>query len=193
MRILKKVIKTIFNILIILMVLLVILIAFNFIQMNIFGKQYSDFFGYTFFEVTTGSMSGTIEINDVIVVKITKDVSKNDIITFIENNSIVTHRIINEDGEKLITKGDANTGQDKPVERTNVIGKVEKVLPKFGIWVKVLTDIKVIICIVITFVLFGLAITSEKEEKTKREKSFSRFMRNRREKKNESSKEKKKS
>ena len=193
MKLLEKIIKTIFNILIIFMVFLVIVVAHNFIQINILKKQYTNFFGFTIFEVTTGSMSGTIEINDVILVKITKDVKEKDIITFENNGEIITHRILAEKDDELYTKGDANTGEDTPIKKDSVIGKVVKIFPKFGIWVKVLSDTKVIGSIIITILLFGIAISSKNEDEHKEKKSFSRFMRNRREKRNGKSKEKKES
>ena len=193
MKLLEKIVKIVFNIIIVLMFFLVIIVSYNFIQINILKKQYSNFFGYTVFEVTTGSMSGTIEINDVILVKITQDVKKDDIITFQKKGEIITHRIIAENDDLLITKGDANTGNDTPIQKKDVIGKVTKIFPRFGIWVKVLSDTKVIGSIIITVILFGLAVSSKKEEKQEDKKSFSRFMRNRREKRNGKSKEKEES
>ncbi len=193
MKLVEKIVKTIYNIIIIFMVFLVIIVSYNFIQINLLKKQYSNFFGFTMFEVTTGSMSGTIEINDVIIVKITQDVKKDDIITFQKKDEIITHRIIAENGNTLVTKGDANTGNDIPIQKNEVIGKVTKILPRFGIMVKVFSDYKVIGSIIITIVLFGLAVSNTKEEKQENKKSFSRFMRNRREKRNGKSKEKKES
>lgn len=191
MKLIEKILKTIFNILTIFMVFLVIIVSYNFIQINIFKKHYTNFFGFTIFEVTTGSMSGTIEINDVILVKTTKDVKVGEIITFENKDEIITHRIVAEKNDELFTKGDANNSEDLPIKRDSVIGKVIKVFPKFGIWVKVLSDVKVIGSIIITIVLFGMAVSSKKEEKHKEKKSFSRFMRNRRGKRNGKSKEKK--
>ena len=191
MKIFKKLVRALFNIIVIAVVVLTAIIGYNFFQISILDKQYSNLFGYTFFEVTTGSMAGTIEINDVILVKITKDVKKDDIISYISDNEIITHRIVKEENSKIYTKGDANNGIDKPIKSTDIIGKVIKVIPKMGIWIKVLTDLKVTISIAITVALFGIATTSEK--KAKEETSFSRFMKNRREKKNGKIKEKKKS
>ena len=191
MKLIEKILKTVFNILTIFIVFLVIIVSYNFFQINIFKKHYTNFFGFTIFEVTTGSMSGTIEINDVILVKITKDVKAGEIITFENKDEIITHRIVAEKDDELFTKGDANNSEDLPIKRDSVIGKVIKVFPKFGIWVKVLSDVKVIGSIIVTIVLFGMAVSSKKEEKHKEKKSFSRFMRNRREKRNGKSKEKK--
>lgn len=193
MKFLEIILKTFFNIVTIFIILLVILIGYNFFQISILNKKYSNFFDYTFFEVTTGSMSGTIEINDVVIVKINDNIKENDIITYELDDTIITHRLIKIEDNQLITKGDANNAEDRPIEKTSVIGKVIKVIPKLGIWIKVLSDVKVIASIIVTIILFGLAVSTDKKEKQKEETSFSRFMKNRRKKRNGESKEKKKS
>ena len=116
--------------------------------------------GYAFFEVATGSMSGTIEIGDVVIVRVTKDVEENDIIVFKEEDNYITHRLIKKQDNKIITKGDANNSQDKPIEETQIFGKVEKIIPKVGIWKKVLFSREVLllglIFITIVFILIWL-------------------------------------
>ena len=129
------------------LLLVVVMVVYNFFQISVLNKKYSNLFGYTFFEVTTGSMSNTIEINDVVIVKITKDIKKDDIITYINDDVIITHRVVEQNGEQIITKGDANNDLDKPIQRDMVLGKVVKTIPRLGIWFKVFTDIKVIISI----------------------------------------------
>lgn len=193
MKLIDKIIKTVFNILIVFMVCLIIIVSYNFFQINFLKKQYTNFFGLTIFEITTGSMSGTIEVSDVILVKVTQDVKKDDIITFENKGEIITHRIIAEKGDELFTKGDANNGEDMPIQKADVIGKVIKIFPKFGIWIKVLSDTKVIGSIIVTILLFGMAISSKKDTEQKQKRSFSKFMRNRRERRNGKSKEKKES
>lgn len=190
----KKLAKILLDVILIAVIILTFIAIYNFFQIQVFNKTYSNFFGYSIFEVTTGSMSKTIEMDDAILVKITKDVHKGDIITFEEDNSVVTHRIIEEQEGYFLTKGDANNGTDKPVLKENVIGKVVKILPKFGIWMKVMTDKTVIIFVMITIFLFGLSISSkENAETTNVKMSFSKRMRKRREKRNGKSKEKEKS
>lgn len=192
MKYIEKVIKIVFNIILILAVLLFILVAYNFFNINILKHKYSSYFGYTFFEVETGSMSGAIEINDIVIVKITQDVSNNDIITFEQNDEIITHRIINMDDNFVYTKGDANNSSDNPIRKKQIIGKVVKILSNLGLWIKVFSESRVIISIIITILLFGIAISSEDDLKEHEEKeSFSRFMRKRRERKNGKSKKKK--
>ena len=60
---------------------------YNFASVKIMHKSYTNFCGYSIFEVISGSMSPTIEVNDLILVKNTKNVKKNDIITPITINS----------------------------------------------------------------------------------------------------------
>ena len=191
MKKLKIVSKFFFSVITIALLLVVVMVVYNFFQISVLNKKYSNLFGYTFFEVATGSMSNTIEINDVVIVKITKDIKKDDIITYINDDVIITHRVVEQNGEQIITKGDANNDLDKPIQRDMVLGKVVKTIPRLGIWFKVFTDIKVIISIIITIILFGLTLSSKREGKSMENNSFSKFMRKRREKRNEESKKKK--
>ena len=176
MKILKKIITTFFNIITILIVILVIVVIYNFIQVNFLKKKYPEILGYTFFEVKTGSMADTIQVNDFILVKLTDDVQKNDIISYINENEIITHRIIEQKEGVLITKGDANNAIDIPIQKSSVIGKVVKIFPKMGIWIKVLSDIKVDISIIVTLILLGLIFTKKNNKKNRH--SFSKFMKN---------------
>ncbi|MBR6034196.1 MAG: signal peptidase I [Clostridia bacterium] len=178
MKILIKLMKVVFDIIVLLCIGFILIVLYNFYQISILDKKYSEFFGYTFFEVTTGSMKDTININDVIIVKITQDVHKNDIVSYMKNEEIITHRIIEENGTILVTKGDSNNSADMPIERNTVIGKVEKIIPELGVWIKVFSDFKVTISIVITFLLFGLALSSKEKRNKKNRHSFSRFLKN---------------
>ena len=170
MNILKRIVKFIYSIITIFVIALLVISAYCLIQRYILNKNHAEVFGYTFFQIQTGSMSGTIEIDDIIIVKITDDVHEKDIITYTDNDSIITHRLITENGNTLITKGDANNTEDKPIERKQVIGKVEKIFSGLGTWIKVFTDWKVIACIVVTFLFLGLAISDEDKNKKRRRK-----------------------
>ena len=104
LKIIEKIVSAILNILLI-MVTIIIGIGFYYIyQIEIVKNDYANIFGYTFFEVATGSMSPTIEIGDVIITKITKEVSENDIIVYKDGKSIITHRLIKKNEEELIAK-----------------------------------------------------------------------------------------
>ena len=171
MKITRKILKIILNILVVIVAILVLLVGYNFIQLKIQKKDYSNIFGYTFFEVSTGSMSDTIEIQDVVAVKITQDVSVGDIITYKDNNDFITHRIVKIDEDKIITKGDANNTEDKPITRADVIGKVVSIYSKLGVWIKVFSDYKVLLSLFTTIILFSLVFSEDnKKELNKKDK-----------------------
>lgn len=95
-------------------------------------------FGYSALTVKTGSMSGTIEIGDLIIIKDTGEYEIGDIVTFLHEGDTVptTHRIISMDENGLfITRGDANNVQDAlPVSKDIILGEVVKVLPEVGLF-----------------------------------------------------------
>lgn len=113
--------------------LLVSLCLYTFIVTDIIKKDYVNVFGYTYFVVKTGSMSGTLEVDDVIIVKITKDTKINDIITYVnDNGEIITHRLVRKSGSKLIAQGDVNNVEDNPITKDQLIGTVALVIsPSF--------------------------------------------------------------
>lgn len=164
---LNKIISIIINILIIIATILIIVGIYYLIQIKILNKGFVNIFGYTFFEVATGSMSNTIEIGDVVIVKLTKEVKENDIIVYKENENYITHRLIEKDGNNLIAKGDANNGQDKPITIDQVLGKVEKIIPKIGIIRKAILSKEILILssIVITLLFVIYFYTNKTDEK----------------------------
>lgn len=136
-KIIRKIIGILLDILILGITILIIIGIYYLYQVKIQKNNYANIFGYTFFEVATGSMANTINIGDVVIVKITKKVNENDIIVYQDENNFITHRLIEKNGDELKTKGDANNSEDTPVEMVQVLGKVEKIIPKIGIWKKV--------------------------------------------------------
>lgn len=179
MRYIGKAIEVIFNIIIFLIFVLIIFAGAYIIQTKVQHKDYANIFGYTGFEVITGSMSGTIEVGDVIIVQITKDVEENDIVVYKEENSFITHRIIKMNEQTIITKGDANNSEDKEISKSQVLGKVVKIIPNVAIWKKVLSTPVVSISIITTILLFGFAFSYEdKKEKTEKEQSKSKEKKN---------------
>ncbi len=131
-------------------------------------KSYTNFCGYSIFEVISGSMSPTIEANDLILVKNTKNVKKNDIITYYNDGDFITHRIISDGDDYVITKGDANNSEDVNVKKNNIVGKVILCIPKGGLWRRILIQPKVIISILITLFLFGLCFSYTPNKKSKK-------------------------
>ena len=156
----------ILNILITVVVVITIIGLYYMGQVKILNKDYANIFGYTFFEVATGSMANTINIGDIVVVKVNEAFKENDIIVYKEENSFITHRVIKIDGQNLITRGDANNSEDKPIKSDQILGKVIYVIPKIGIWRKVLASPEILGMIIIFIILLGvvLMLTSKTEK-----------------------------
>lgn len=170
-KVLSKILGNILNILLIIAFLILIFGIYYNVQTKLLNKEYVNIFGYTFFEVATGSMSGSIEVGDVVLVKITNEVQENDIIVFKENNSFITHRVIKKDGDIITTKGDANNTEDSPITIDKVLGKVTGVIENVGIIRKVITSPAVLISITITLILLGIVVIYKpKEQKVEEDK-----------------------
>lgn len=117
-------------------------------------------FGYSALVVATGSMSGTIEIGDLVFIRNTGDYAVGDIITFLPVGATVTttHRIIRREGGLFYTKGDANNSEDlAPVRPEQIVGEVVAVVPGVGLffeWLKTpdgLTFAGITVALVIAF------------------------------------------
>ena len=138
--------------------ILIMIGIYYIVQIKVFQNDYSNLFGYTFFEVATGSMSNTIEIGDVVIVKITKEVNKNEIIVYKDGDNFVTHRLVEKDGDHLVAKGDANNSEDKPITEDQILGRVIYILPKLGIWRKIFLSPEIIGLIVLLLFLLGVVV-----------------------------------
>lgn len=149
-----KYIKRVIDVLIIIALLILILIIYGYIEKYVLKKDYINYFGYTLFEVASGSMSPSINVGDIVLVKITKDIENNNIITYKEKDYFITHRVIKIEKDKIIAKGDYNDSIDKEVNITDVLGKVIKIFPRVGIWKKVFLNPRVMISLTSTFILF---------------------------------------
>ena len=115
------------------LVFLVSLCLYTFIVTDILKKDYVNVFGYSYFVVATGSMSGYIEVNDIIFVRLDNNIKHmdiDDVITFKnKDGEIITHRIISKSGKNIITQGDRNNTPDEAITSKDIIGKVKLVIP----------------------------------------------------------------
>lgn len=157
---LKKITKICVNVFTWILLFILVMVIYGKLVITFGKNQYPNYFGYTFFEVASGSMKPTLNVNDVILVRIGNENLKNeDIIAFKSENAIITHRILFIEGNIITVKGDSNNVVDKPIVKEQVIGKVVKVIPKLGVWKKVITEPKILIGIFITLLLFDFALS----------------------------------
>lgn len=174
MKIIKKIMQVFINVLLVLVTLLILFLVYRIVSIKFFNKDVTlKFFNkdvtlrYTFYEIATGSMEPTLNVKDFIIVKESDKYSVGDIITYKEDNSYITHRIIKINGDTLITKGDANNSEDKIISKSEVIGKVVKIIPKGGVIKEIILTPKIIFTLLVTLVLINLCFSLTKKEDKK--------------------------
>lgn len=164
MKLVKKVLKYLAYSL---LSILVIFSIYSVVMIKVLNKEYVNIFGYTYFVVASGSMTGTIEVNDIIIVKVDDTYQKDDIITFNNGGAFITHRVVRVDQEKVITRGDANNLEDDPVSKKDVIGRVVLIVSMISL-LKLLVFIVFVVLIIIILnfdKIFRKYITKERKEK----------------------------
>ena len=164
-KISDKIINVVLNILIFIFGVVLLISIYNNIQVKLLGNDYSSFFGYSVFEVQTGSMGEAVEPGDWIVVKYSRNIKIDDIVTFKQDGDFITHRVIEAYQGTFVTKGDANDAKDDPITQEQIVGKVVKILPAFGIFKKTIFNPIVLIAIIITIYLVNLTFKKNKKEK----------------------------
>ena len=143
------------------LLILITLSVYIFVVTDVFKKDYVNIFGYTYFNVATDSMTGTIDIDDVIIVKLGDNVKTDDIICYVNYEGvIITHMVINIDGDIITTKGDSVDEIDRSFNRKSIIGKVVKVFKPSIIF----EFIALCIVIIIALILIGFTKSKKKEE-----------------------------
>ena len=139
------------------------------------------YYGMYFFNIISGSMEPKLYKDDIIIVKNcdTNLLEENDIITFNQDNKIISHRITKiteENGERNFqTKGDNNDViDDFVVKPEQIYGKVAFKIPKIGKITKFIQNdnglIKVFILILIIFILFNMNDNKKNRRKIIRKK-----------------------
>lgn len=141
-------------------VILAILLAANLYALfasRVLGIVQPRIFGVSSAVVVSGSMSGAIEVNDMVFTAAARNYEPGDIIMFRSGSSSVTHRIVAVTEEGYVTKGDANNAPDQdPVPREAVVGKVTLVIPKIGLVVGFLQTPQGMLGVSVLVLLIGL-------------------------------------
>ncbi len=118
--------------------------------------------GYKFLNILTGSMTPTMPIDTVVMIKhvpIDK-VEVGDVVTFKQGKDNVTHRVIEKSGKGvktvLTTQGDAaqNQGSHETVTERNFVGVVICHFPYLGVLLDIIRDNIIIITVCIVLAMF---------------------------------------
>ncbi|MGN0165550.1 MAG: signal peptidase I [Lachnospiraceae bacterium] len=132
----------------------------------VFNNPCPSIFGFSWAVVVSGSMSGSIEVNDVVIIHRQDDYRAEDVITFQSGSSLVTHRISEVTDSGYVTKGDANNSEDpEPAEPESVVGKVVFIIPKIGALIQFFTSPAGMAVLFVIAVLLLLMPFPEKKNK----------------------------
>lgn len=109
--------------------------------------------------VKSNSMSPTLYVEDIIIIKRVKQYRVGDIITYnYKNEYLITHRIIEEKNNEFITKGDNNNSPDnESINIESVEGKVIFIINKEKVYIFIL-----IVCIFIAISIIWKGLQNEK-------------------------------
>lgn len=121
-------------------------------------------FGIGMGVVMTGSMEPNITEEDLIIVKSADEYHIDEVIVYQSQGKLIVHRIIEIDGDMIITKGDANNVSDEAININQVKGKVTKVLVGFGSLIKFIkSPFGVVLILGVAILLLVLSYKKEQD------------------------------
>ena len=108
--------------------------------------------------IISGSMEPELPVGSVCLVDCqNKEPEAGDIISYKEQDTIITHRVIEETDDGYITKGDSNSVADPGIVKPKqIFGTVICSIPQVGYAVMFMRTLKGIVLIAIGAVCFGL-------------------------------------
>lgn len=121
--------------------------------------------GFKTYRVISDSMAPSIYKNSLAIIKNyneNDDLNEKDIIAFSVNGKLVLHRIEEIDGDKIVTKGDANSDLDSPISHNDVVGIYVFSIPLIGI---LFASIYPWLIIILSILAYNLVILIVKEIK----------------------------
>lgn len=113
----------------------------------------------------SGSMQPTIEVGSLGIVKEEERYKEGDIVTYIKENTLITHRIKEkrENGE-IIVQGDANNIEDEPIREEMIEGRIIIAIPYVGKVIQILKTPYGIAGVAGIGIVIALMPESEEEE-----------------------------
>lgn len=158
--------KTVYILSNIMFYIIVSLCVLSLIDRWIFHDTDQSIFGYRAVCVMSGSMEDTLSVGDIVLISEERNYERDDIISFKEGNTIITHRIIEMTDEGFITKGDANNAADsETVKEEDIIGKEILIIPWIGyIRIALMSPVGLIMVLSICAVLYYVKRQIEERE-----------------------------
>ena len=134
----KKTISKIFKTISYCMLALIICMSLFVLVLRFLGETPS-IFGYSFYYVLTASMEPEIEAGEIIICESVEaeELQVGDTITYIGetgelNGKIVTHKIVEINGDTFTTQGVANNIPDPPIRSSQILSRYVSKLPFAG-------------------------------------------------------------
>jgi len=121
-------------------------------------------FGYGAAVVLSDSMQPALSVNDLLIIHETADYTVGDIVVYQDESSLIVHRIVKDNGETVITRGDANNTDDAPIHKSSIKGIVVRRIPSLGALVNALkTPVGILLVLLCAILLIELSFHKEKE------------------------------
>ncbi len=116
--------------------LLAAVIAMNgvlLVKRLVYKEELPSVFGCSVVTVLSGSMEPEFSPGDMLVIKRKDDYQVGDIVTYEQQGSFITHRIIEQDETGFLTRGDANNAPDgMRIRYADIYGALWIILPGLG-------------------------------------------------------------
>ena len=151
------------------LVLLAVLIGVSIYSINasmLGGNALPMPFGFGMTVVLSGSMEPELSVDDLLIVTPSDTYEVGDVVVYQTQRTAVVHRIVAINGDKIITRGDANNTDDDPITKENIKGKVIFAIPFIGLIVNLIkTPFGTILLLGVAIWLLEASFKKEKDKK----------------------------
>lgn len=152
------------------LVLLAILVGVSIYSINasmLGGNALPMPFGFGMTVVLSGSMEPELSVDDLLIVTPADTYEVGDVVVYQTQRTAVVHRIVSINGDEIITRGDANTGDDEPITQANIKGRVVCAIPFVGLIVNLIkTPLGTILLLGAAIWLLESSFKKEKAQKS---------------------------
>lgn len=130
------------------------------------GNQVPMPFGYGASVVLSGSMEPEMSVGDLILIREDEAYEPGEVVVYQIGNMSVVHRIVSVNEEAVVTRGDANNGDDEPIPLESIKGEVFFTVPGVGYAVRALkSPAGIIVTVLAAVLLVELSFLSERKKK----------------------------